>query len=127
MEGTSPVNSNRARRRPGQRPRPLPPGDTLFTPGASPVRQAIERRSATWLLWLHQLPRWPVPVLVGALIFAGLVIKGLVGALLLVGFAGILGWLAAISWPRLPVQSRLTRVLVIAAVLAYAVAHAVHH
>ncbi len=120
------MSSNRTRRRPGQRPRPLPKGDTLFTPGALPARQALEHRSATWLLWLHQLPRWLLPVLAAGLLVAGLAVGGVGGAVALCGLAVVLGWLAAVSWPSLPTPGRLLRVVVIGAVVAVAVVRALH-
>jgi hypothetical protein len=101
-----------------RRPRPLPPGRTLFTPEASPSRQSLEQGSATSLLWLHQLPTWLLPVLAAALLIAGLAIGGWGGALALCGLAVVLAWLAAISWPRLPASGRLVRVVVIGAVVA---------
>lgn len=107
--------------RPGrQRVRPLPKGSTLFTPGASASRRAIERRSAGPLMYLYQLPRWlPAAVLV-ILLVVGLTVKGPVGAVALVAVAAILGWLAAVSWPRLAASGRAGRLLAIAVVLAAA-------
>jgi hypothetical protein len=105
--------SNRSRR-----PRPLPPGRTLFTPDASSSRQSFEHRSATSLLWMHQLPPWLAPVLAVALLVAGLAIAGWGGAIALCGLAVVLAWLAAISWPRLSANGRLLRIAVIGAVLA---------
>lgn len=126
------MSTNRARqapqpaRRPGhqasrRRPRPLPKGDTLFTPEATPARQAIEQRSATTLLWLHQLPRWLLPVLAAALLVTGLAVGGWGGAIALLGVAAVLGWLAAVSWPRLPAQGRLLRVCAVGLVVLAAV------
>lgn len=122
------MSSNRASR-PGtrsRRPRPLPKGNTLFTPGASPARNTLEHRSATSLLWLHQLPRWLLPVLAAGLLVAGLAIGGLGGAVALCGLAVVLGWLAAVSWPRLSAQGRLLRVVVVAAVVAIALVRGLH-
>jgi hypothetical protein len=122
------VSSNRASR-PGARsrqPRPLPKGNTLFSPDASPARQALERRSATSLLWLHQLPAWLLPVLAAGLLVAGFAMGGVGGAVALCGLAVVLGWLAAVSWPRLSAQGRLLRVFVVAAVVAIALVRAIH-
>ncbi len=129
------MSTHRARQpRPGQTsgpasrrargPRPLPPGDTLFSPQASPARQEAERRSATLLLWLHQLPVWLPAVLAVGLLVAGLAVPGVGGAAALCGLAAVLGWLAAISWPRLSGQGRALRITVIAAVLVIAVIRA---
>ncbi|SRR6266851_2023656 len=105
-------------------PRPLPLGITLFTPRASAARQALEHRSASPLLWLHQLPRWLVPMLAAGLLVSGLAVRGLIGGIALAGIAVLLGWLAALSWPRLSGQGRLLRVTAIAVVVAAAVIRA---
>ena len=107
-------------------PRPLPKGNTLFTPDASPARQELEHRSATSLLWLYQLPAWLFPVLAAGFLVAGLAVGGAGGAAALVGLAVVLGWLAAVSWPRLSAQGRLLRVTVVCGVLAVAVFRAWH-
>ncbi|MGO8956631.1 MAG: DUF6703 family protein [Streptosporangiaceae bacterium] len=111
------VSTNRPARR---RVRPLPKGDTLFTPGASPARQATERRSAKPLLYLHQLPVWVAPLLTVVLLVAGLAIRGPGGAAALCGVAAVLGWLAAVSWPRLSAAGRMGRLLAVAALLGIA-------
>ncbi len=113
--------SNRSRR-----PRPLPQGRTLFTPGASPSRQSLEHRSATSLLWVHQLPAWLLPVLAVALLVTGFAVGGLGGAIALCGLAAVLAWLAAISWPRLSPLSRLVRIAAIGAIAAIGVLRALH-
>jgi hypothetical protein len=102
------------------RVRPLPPGQSLFTPEASPTRAAAERRSATPLIFLHQLPPWAAPVTLAVLLVAGLALKGPIGAVALVGVAAVLGWLASISWPRLAATGRIARVLAVAAMLGVA-------
>jgi len=98
----------------------LPKGNSLYTPGASPARQAAERRSAKPLLYLHQLPTWVAPLVMVALLVAGLAVKGPGGAVALCGVAAVLGWLAAISWPRLSASGRIGRILGIAVVFALA-------
>jgi O-antigen ligase len=116
------VSSNRASRSGSRsgRPRPLPKGNTLFTPDASASRQALEHRSATSLLWLHQLPRWLLPLLAAGLLVTGFAVGGAGGAAALCGLAVVLGWLAAVSWPRLSAHGRLLRVAAIGAVVAIA-------
>jgi hypothetical protein len=131
------VSTNRARQAPtpsgqparqaGQRrPRPLPEGDTLFTPQASPARQAIEQRSATTLLWLHQLPRWLAPVLAVALLVTGLAVGGWPGAVALFGLAVVLGWLGSLSWPQLSAPGRVLRVTAVGLVVLVAVYRGLH-
>lgn len=106
--------SNRPTR---QRVRPLPKGGSLYTPGASSARQATERRSAKALIFLHQLPTWILPLVLVALLIAGLAVKGPGGAVALCGVAVILGWLATISWPRLSANAKVGRILGVAVVL----------
>ncbi|MGB6458223.1 MAG: DUF6703 family protein [Streptosporangiaceae bacterium] len=111
------MSTNRPAR---QRTRPLPKGGTLYTPNASARRQAAERRSARALLYLHQLPRWLPPVVLVILLVVGLAVKGPVGAIALVAVAAVLGWLAALSWPRLTSTGRAGRMLAVVLVLAVA-------
>jgi hypothetical protein len=118
------VSSNRSR--PARKPRPLPKGNTLFTPDATPGREALERRSATSLLWLHQLPPWLFPVLTACLLVAGFALHGWAGAIVLLCLAAVLAWLAALSWPRLTGQGRGLRVIIVAAIVAVAVVRGLH-
>ena len=103
-----------------QRIRPLPKGSTLYTPGASPARQAAERRSAKPLMLLYQLPAWVAPMALVVLLIVGLAIRGPAGAGALCGVAAVLGWLATLSWPSLSAGGRLGRVLAVLAMLALA-------
>ena len=100
--------------------RPLPPGTSLYTPDASDARRTLEQSSARPLVWLHQLPVWVVPLLLAALLIAGLAVPGWIGAVALVLVAAFLGWLAAVSWPRLTPSGRLLRVAAIASLLVVA-------
>ena len=124
------MSSNRSRKATAARrsrpPRPLPKGNTLFTPTASPGRQVLEQRSATSLLWLHQLPPWLPPVLAVVLLIGGLALSGWTGGAALIGLALVLAWLAVISWPRLSAQGRLLRAVVIGGVLVLAIIRGLH-
>ena len=121
MTTNRPAGQSRPRpRRSSQRVRPLPQGTSLYTPGASPARQATERRSARTLIYLHQLPRWVAPLLLVVFLITGLAVRGPVGAVALCVVAAVLAWLAALSWPRLPAGGRLYRVLTVAIMLALA-------
>jgi|CZKW01.1.fsa_nt_gi hypothetical protein len=104
--------------------RPIPPGQTLYTPGASPARQSAERRSATLLVFLHQLPVWLLPVVLVALLITGLAVGGWIGAVALCGVAAVLGLLAFVSWPQLTARGRIGRAAAIICVLAIAVVQA---
>ena len=117
--------TGQARRPQRGRPRPLPRGTSLYTPGASDARRSLERSSARPLVLLHQLPVWVVPVVLTALLVTGLAVPGWIGAAALVLVAAFLGWLAAVSWPRLPPAGRLLRVAAVAGVLVVAVIQAV--
>jgi hypothetical protein len=93
----------------------------MYTPDAQPGRQSMERRSAALLLYLRQMPPWLIPVLFAVLVFAGLTLHGPAGGILLVLAAAFLGWLAAVSWPRLTPLGRAGRGAIIALILAGAV------
>ena len=107
-------------RPPRGKARPLPRGNSLYTPGASQARRSLERSSARPLVLLHQLPVWVVPLLLAALFIAGLAVPGWIGAAALVLVAAFLGWLAVVSWPRLAPGARLLRVAAVAGVLVVA-------
>jgi hypothetical protein len=84
----------------------------------------MERRSAAPLLFLRQLPAWLIPVLFAVLVFGGLIVRGPAGAVLLLLAAIFLGWLAAVSWPRLTPLGRAGRSAIVALVLVGAVIEA---
>lgn len=126
------MSSNRPTRQSARRPdspgqkrsahrvRPLPKGTGLYTPEASPARQAAERRSARPLIFLYQLPTWVAPLVLVVFLIAGLAVRGPVGAAALCVVAAVLAWLAALSWPRLSSGGRLGRIVAVAAMLAIA-------
>ncbi len=107
-------------RPPRGKARPLPRGNSLYTPGASQARRSLEHSSARPLVLLHQLPVWLVPLVLTALLVTGLAVPGWIGAAALVLVAGFLGWLGALSWPRLGPGPRLLRVAAVACVLVAA-------
>jgi hypothetical protein len=124
--GRANASGGRARASTGQRGgvrasggRPLPRGDSFYTPGAGETRRWIERASARPLVLLHQLPRWLVPIVLVGMLVAGLTVPG-VGAAALVVIAAFLGWLSALSWPALTPNARLLRLAAIAGVLVLA-------
>ncbi len=86
----------------------------------SAAGRPAERRSAAPLLYLRQLPAWVPPVVLAALLVAGLAVRGWAGAAALVVVAAFLGWLAYLSWPRLAAPGRLGRVAAIACLLGLA-------
>jgi O-antigen ligase len=80
----------------------------------------VEQRSAVVLLYLRQLPRWVPPVVLAALLVAGLAVRGWGGAAALCVLAAFLGWLGYLSWPRLAGRGRLGRVAAVALLLGLA-------
>ncbi len=101
--------------------RPLPEGESFFTPRASPLRQQIERLSAPLLVLFHRLPRpvfgaLPLLLLVlGAFLPVPFALVCLVLALLL------LTWLAFLSWPRSTGGQKVMRLVVPGLVVLIAV------
>nr|WP_046469075.1 DUF6703 family protein [Allosalinactinospora lopnorensis] len=91
----------------------MPQGDTFYTPDAGPLRREIERRSAVPLVWLHNAPRWILPVSMAAVFVGGLLLAGIAGAVLLTLLAAFFGWLAFLAWPNLRTGERAMRVIVI--------------
>jgi hypothetical protein len=103
------------------RRRPLPKGETFYTPGATGMRREIERRSAAPLVFLHGLPKWVLPLALLAALIAGFAVPGFAGGAALAVVAVILGWFGYLSWPTLATPTRVLRCATIAAVLAIAV------
>ena len=85
------------------RRRPLPQGETFFTPGATGMRRGIERRSAAPLVFLHGLPRWILPLALLAALIIGFTVPGWIGGVVLAAVAVFLGWFSYLSWPSLPI------------------------
>jgi hypothetical protein len=119
-----------AAQRPGQRPGArqvkLPPDQPLFTPDASPLRQAVEKRSAAPLIFMRQLPSWLIPIILVGLLITGLAVRDIIGAVALGLVALFVAWLALLSWPRLASAGRLLRIAVVAVIVAVAVAQGLH-
>ncbi len=83
-------------------------------------RAEFTRRSVRPLRFLAGLPRWMTIFLAVGVLLLGLAVPGAVGALALVVLALFLGWLLTLAWPTLPAAARLSRILVVAALLAVA-------
>ena len=108
--------------RPGGRAAaPLPPADRPSTPGASETRRAVERFSARPLVFLTQLPRWALLLVVLGLLVSGFAVPGPIGAVLLLLVAILLGWLAYLSWPSLNTSGRAGRVVALACMMVIVV------
>ena len=96
--------------------RPVP-ADRPGAPPASGTRQAVERASARPLVFLHQLPRWVLLLVVLGLLISGFAVPGWVGAIALLLVAILLGWLGYLSWPNINTSGRVLRVLAVACML----------
>ncbi len=99
-----------SQRRPGRGGRPLPQGEQFFTPGADGLRLKVEQRSAAPLVFLFQLPRWIVPVILVVLLLAGFAVPSFWGGVAVLPVLGFVGWLAYMSWPSLGARGRILRV-----------------
>jgi len=82
------------------------------------IRQSIERLSLRPAAYLRALPRWLPPAVIALLFVGGLAVRGWGGAVMLLIVTAFLAWLAALSWPGLQPQTRLLRVVALAALLA---------
>ena len=92
------------------------------TPAGTP-RGNLERASIPILARLMSVPRWLIVVAMGTFLFLGLIQTGdlsWLGGIFLLVVGGFLGWLLALSWPVLTPGRRLTRIVVVAAVLGIA-------
>ncbi len=85
------------------------------------MRRAVERRSSVHLVYLRQLPAWVPPIVLAALLVAGLAVRGWIGAAALCVVAAFIGWLGYLSWPALSPPGRIGRAVVIACLLGLAV------
>jgi hypothetical protein len=100
----------------------VPEQKPFLTPGGSPFRRAVERRSAFVLVFLRSLPRAVPGLMVVGLLVAALLAPPVVSAVALLVVALLLVWLTFLSWPVVPAQGRAVRLVVIAVVIAYAIA-----
>lgn len=76
-------------------------------------RAGLERRSVGPLMVMSSLPGWLVPVLLGALLVAGLMLPFAWSGLLLLVPTVFLGWLLLLSWPVITPGGRLLRLLAV--------------
>ncbi|MFC4529417.1 DUF6703 family protein [Sphaerisporangium dianthi] len=107
----------------GRRPaaaRPLPPGERFLTPGATGLREVVERKSAVPLVFLYGLPRWIIPVVLVILLLVGFAVPDWRGGVAVLPVLGFVGWLAYMSWPSLGTWARLMRVAMTAFLIALA-------
>jgi hypothetical protein len=91
------------------------------SPDASPMRAKIERASAPLIVMLHRLPRAAVGLSVLILFALGIALPAVAGVFFLgIAFVG-LSWLAYLSWPVVPTQAKVLRVVTLAALVGVAI------
>lgn len=88
----------------------------------SPARRRLEIWSAGPLAVLHRMPSWIVPVILGALLVAGLAVPTSWSAFFLLPVALFLLWLLLLAWPVLTPRGRAMRIIVVLLVVAAMVA-----
>ena len=84
-------------------------------------RRNFERRIGPFVALAGQLPKWVPFVVVAVLLVGGLLAQGVVGAVLLLVLAFLLGSLLVLSAPVLEPPSRLLRLAVVVLLVARAV------
>ena len=90
---------------------------------ATGTRSAIERRSATLLVFLHRLPRSVLLVTVFLLLAVGMIGTGWLGAAALLALAAVLIWFGYLNWPTLDASGRLLRIAGVAGLVLFAAGH----
>jgi hypothetical protein len=80
----------------------------------------IQRRSAVFFVYLHQMPRWVPLVILPALLVAGLAIPGVLGGVFLAALA-LLVWFTFMASPTRSSTHRLIRLLVPLLLVALAI------
>lgn len=87
---------------------------------ATGLRAAVERRSATAVVFLHRMPRWILLVAVFVLLVIGMAGTGWVAAAGLLVLAAALGWFASLNWPALDGSGRVLRLAALAVLVGFA-------
>jgi hypothetical protein len=117
--GKQPVRQYQGGRRPAQRPDAI-----ARTPEQSGFRRRLNIASAPVLLFMHRIPRWVVPVIMGLLLTGGLFLSGSwawLGAVCLALVGLFLLWLFLLAWPILTPGGKAARALAVVAVLGLTV------
>lgn len=105
-------------------PAPQPNNQRPTNPPTGTPRSNLERASIPILARLLSVPRWLIVVAMGTFLFLGLIQTGglsWLGGIFLLIVGGFLGWLLLLSWPVLSTGRRISRIVVVAAVLGIAV------
>jgi hypothetical protein len=129
-ETTSEDPVPQSKRHPARRPERRPAKTGHRNPAAAAARprttshgwrRSLEKASVGPLFVLNRLPRLLVPLILGALLLAGLALPSPWAALLMLPVAAFLLWLLALAWPVLSVSGRVVRILAVAVVVVAAV------
>jgi hypothetical protein len=86
------------------------------------VANRVATATASGIAFLGRLPKGLLPAFVAIGLVLGLINGGILGLVLLVAVAGLLGWLLAAFWPMLPAGGRVLRAGALVAVIVVAVA-----
>jgi hypothetical protein len=84
-------------------------------------RADVARRSAPAAVLLTRQPKWLVVVAVAAVFIGGLALRGVLGAVLVLAVAGLLGWLAILRWDHTSPGGRLVRLFALIVLIGFAV------
>lgn len=106
--------------RPGGARRPAAPPPSAPTD----ARGALEHASLPILTFLTRLPRWLVGLVPGVLLLGGLLAPSPWGPMLLGLVTLFVGWLLALSWPKLAGRSRALRTVLVLGLVAFTVGRA---
>ena len=87
-------------------------------PPSTGLRLAVERRSATLLVFLSHQPKLLVPLVSLALLIGGLALPTAPGAVCLALLVLIVGWLSYLSWPAVVGPARAVRLAAVALLVA---------
>jgi hypothetical protein len=82
---------------------------------------ALERISAPWLVRLSRVPRWLFLIVLGSILFAGLLLDSALGGVLLLVLALFLAWLASLGWSHVSPVGRILRLLTVGLLVYVAV------
>jgi hypothetical protein len=89
--------------------------------GGVSAKSTIQRQSAVFLAYVHQLPRWVPLILLPALLIAGMAIPGPLGAMPLILLAFVV-WFLFMATPPRNASHRVIRFAVPLVLVAVAVA-----
>lgn len=84
------------------------------------LRAAVERLSATPVVFLHRTPRWVLLVAVLALLVVGMAGTGWAAAAGGLVLAAALAWFAYLNWPALDGSGRALRVVALVVLVGFA-------